>query len=214
MSITSYTLLKSTLADWVMRDDLTSVIPTFIQMYESSVRRDPRYRNLTYTTLSVSTAQTDLPTDFLYMESLAHTGPTYFGELSVVSPGESSETEKQYAGSTGVPETYFITGNLNEGFKLNVSPSPSEAFTLDFSYWATIERLSDSVQTNWLLTEHPDIYTYGSLVEMAPYIEDDERVALWRSELERRIQELWQSVERAQFSGKLVRRPGDGQNIP
>lgn len=47
---------------------------------------------------------------------------------------------------------------------------------------------------NWLLTAHPDIYLYASLVESAPFIRDDERVALWEAELEHRLQNLAGSV--------------------
>lgn len=32
---------------------------------------------------------------------------------------------------------------------------------------------------NWLLTAHPDVYLYGTLVESAPYLKDDARVAVW-----------------------------------
>jgi hypothetical protein len=51
------------------------------------------------------------------------------------------------------------------------------------------EPVTDS-DTNWLLTQHPDLYLYAALVESAPYLKDDERIALWRAELDRRIAEV------------------------
>jgi hypothetical protein len=40
---------------------------------------------------------------------------------------------------------------------------------------------------NWLLTGHPDVYLYASLVETAPYLKDDSRVPVWMAELDRRL---------------------------
>ena len=33
--------------------------------------------------------------------------------------------------------------------------------------------------SNWLLTLAPDAYLYGSLMESAPYIKEDNRIAVW-----------------------------------
>jgi len=49
---------------------------------------------------------------------------------------------------------------------------------------------------NWLLTTHPDIYLYGALVEGAPHLRDDERVVMWESLLQQRIEEMHGSVRR------------------
>jgi len=45
--------------------------------------------------------------------------------------------------------------------------------------WRDVTALSDTNTTNWLLTSHPDVYLYGSLLEAEPYLKDDERAALW-----------------------------------
>jgi hypothetical protein len=42
-----------------------------------------------------------------------------------------------------------------------------------------VTTLSTSVTTNWLLTAHPDVYLYGSLLEAQPYLIDDARIATW-----------------------------------
>jgi hypothetical protein len=43
MTITNYTTLQSTVADYLNRTDLTSIIPTFIQLAESQINRDVRH---------------------------------------------------------------------------------------------------------------------------------------------------------------------------
>ena len=54
--------------------------------------------------------------------------------------------------------------------------------------------LSAGTDTNWLLTNYPDIYLYGSLIESAPYLRDDQRIGLWQSEYDRRADELAGSI--------------------
>ena len=43
MAITNYTNLQSTISDYLNRDDLDAVIPTFIQLAESQINRDVRH---------------------------------------------------------------------------------------------------------------------------------------------------------------------------
>ena len=43
MALTNYSELKSSIADFLNRDDLTSVIPTFISLAEAQFARDLRH---------------------------------------------------------------------------------------------------------------------------------------------------------------------------
>ena len=43
---------------------------------------------------------------------------------------------------------------------------------------ATTSGYPDSA-TNWLITNAPDIYLYGTMLEAEPFIMNDERVQLW-----------------------------------
>ena len=53
-------------------------------------------------------------------------------------------------------------------------------FKRDLAGGTTITALSGGSPTNWLLTSHPDVYLYGTLMEAAPYLKDDERVVIWK----------------------------------
>ena len=48
MGITSYSTLKSAIADWLLRDDLTAVIPSFISLAEADISRKMRHWQVTY----------------------------------------------------------------------------------------------------------------------------------------------------------------------
>ena len=78
MSIATYTELKAAIADWLLRDDLTAVIPTFISLAEADISRNLRHwRMEERVTLSVSGQYTDLPDGFLEvaMATLASSRP-------------------------------------------------------------------------------------------------------------------------------------------
>jgi len=53
-----------------------------------------------------------------------------------------------------------------------------------------VTTLSTSVTTNWLLTAHPDVYLYGSLLEAQPYLIDDARIATWSQLFDKVVAEV------------------------
>ena len=66
MAITTYSELKSAVADWLLRDDLTSVIPSFISLAEAKFNRRIRdYRMMTRATTSVDEGYVAVPGDWL-----------------------------------------------------------------------------------------------------------------------------------------------------
>jgi hypothetical protein len=67
-------------------------------------------------------------------------------------------------------------------------------------YYKALPALSAN-STNWLLTAHPDVYLYGSLMQAAPYLKNDERLAVWGSLYTASIADLNQSSDRAEVSG-------------
>lgn len=76
-----------------------------------------------------------------------------------------------------------------------------------------IPRLSEQNPTNWLLEEWDDVYLYAALVETAPFLREDERIPVWRSELDRRLDEMhlmkWNQAWRYEMPSR-PRRPYGG----
>lgn len=214
--ITDYSTLQTHIANTLNRPSLTAdgVVPNLIQQFESSARRgitiqDPStgdwmtvpVRNLVdRATFQVSADGTDLPTDIDSIESFYHDGPTYFGPITMV-PADQIPVYKANYGDTGVPEFAAITAN-----KLRFAPEADATYSLRMTYWQKITSLSAQNTTNWLLTNHPDIYLYGALCESAPYLKDDARLAMWKTELRDRVLALEASNERKQFGGGSLQR--------
>ena len=66
MAISTYAELKTAVADFLNRDDLTASIDTFIDLAESNLNRDVRHwRMQIRSTLAISSQYTTLPSDWL-----------------------------------------------------------------------------------------------------------------------------------------------------
>lgn len=209
MAITNYAQLQSAVLAWLDREDDADIVPavqTFIANAEATLRRRPEVRNLVEAVLFLDQETVDLPADFKSLEALYYLGPTRFGSIDIV-PQDVLAVEKRNAGLTGpVRKASFVAKR-----RLKFAPVPGETQTLGFGYWQTVSpSLSDVAATNWLLDDHPDIYLYASLVESAPYMREDPRLAVWEQELGRRVDELNKQIEREQWGGSLVVRPRSG----
>lgn len=186
--ITTYSTLQDNITSWLMRGADTTFqgdVPTLIQLAEASLKRDKRVRQQRVENISLSSESPGLPNDLKTIISLTLTGPTHFGPLKQVSMNEFEDLKDKYGDAAGVPTHFAIAGT-----SLWVHPTPGETYTGRLVYERTITNLSDANTTNWLLTNHPDIYLYASLLEAAPYLKDDERIAVWASTLEARIESL------------------------
>ena len=66
MAITTYAELQSAITDFLNRDDLTAVAPTFISMAEANLGRDIRHwRQEKRSTAEIDTQYSAIPADFL-----------------------------------------------------------------------------------------------------------------------------------------------------
>ncbi len=201
MAITNFTNLQTAVASWLNRDDLTSNIVELIQMAEDSLKNDWRLRKYQPRTFVVSADDAALPSDFKAIENLYHDGPNTFGEIEIVS-GNLIGVKLGMFGTTGTPAYAAVIDK-----KLRFAPVPNATFNLKLTYERTLAALSASQPTNWLIDEAPAIYLYATLVESAPFLKNDSRVAVWRDLLEEKIEKLHITRERERYSGRLVARP-------
>ena len=200
MAITDYASLQTTVADYLARSDLTSAIPGFIRFCEVHAQRELRVRYMeTIATVSTvgGTALYAVPND--YLEARAFILETSIpAALDYMTPAAMVTKYASY--SNGQPQSYSTIG---QNFQL--APTPDGVYTAQLIYYAKIPSLDGvSVTSNWLLANYPDVYLYGSLLEAAPYLKDDERIQIWMGMFDRAIAEIKGEDARARWNGSPV----------
>lgn len=202
MALTTYTELKTSIADWLNRTDLTTTIPDFISLAEAQIERQLRTRQmLTRTTLTIDAEFEAIPADFLEIRALKLTSTNPDTPLSFMTMDSLDEQSLIDTGS-GRPKYFTVVGT-----DFRFVPTPDAAYTSEIVYFAKLNKLSTSVATNFLITSSPDIYLYGSLLQAAPYLLDDARIPVWSSLYERALSDLQLADDRGSTSGgKLLSR--------
>ena len=197
--MTTYATLKSDIAGWLLRDDLTSAIPSFIRLAEASIRRDVRIRQMIRTyTLTISTQSQALPEDFIEMERVVLDATTGY-ELEYMAPAALYASDAYH--DSGLPQFWTV-----EGEYLITAPDAT-GYDLLLAYYKPYAALTNPTDTNWLLTNAYDLYLYGSLIHSAPYIKDDSRIAVWSAGYTNALNGLKADARRSQLgSGTLSRK--------
>src|SRR3990167_8534841 len=189
----SYDTLRLAIGDWLNRGDLDARIPDFITLAEADIRADLESRNVTHNTaLAVTTGSTTLPTDIKILRSLYRQDPINGGPITLVSPEDIAHFRTLYP-QAGYPRVAAVVAG-----KLLLAPAPDGAYALEIIYEPDIPALSGTT-TNWLLQKHPNVYLYGALRHAAPYLKDDERVALWHTGYQDHIDKLARAKQRYEF---------------
>lgn len=199
--IADYDELKAAIADFLNREDLSAVIPTFIRLAESRIDRDLRHwRQEKRVSLSLTGQFNNvLPADYLQAIRL-QLNDTRTAELSQISNAMMLQLREERGDAVGRPENYLLTAG-----QIEVYPTPDATYTASLLYYGRITALSDSATVNWLLLEAPDAYLYGALIHAAPYLKDDSRLAVWESLYKMTMDSLTVTSEDARWGGTGLR---------
>ena len=199
-TITNYATLQSAIADYLNRADLTSQIQTFIQFCEADLNTRLRSREMIVNATATSDGQfVALPPDWLEAINMMIVGGQ--SPLRYITPDEADTIIKA--------QTYTSTRfySMTTGI-IELVPPAVDDITIDMVYYGKIPALSDANTTNWLLTKAPDVYLYGALTHAAPFLMDDQRMAVFSQIYLARVQSLQDESQKALHSGSpLIARP-------
>lgn len=196
MALTTYDELKTSIGDWLNRTDLTSAIADFISLAEAQIERQLRTRQMIVrSNADISTEYAALPGNFLETKSFKLTSTNPITPLVFQTIDALDELSRTYSAASR-PKYFGIVGG-----QVRVVPVPDATYTTELIYYAQLTKLSGSVSTNWLLTASPDIYLYGSLLQAAPYLQDDARIPVWSNLYDRALTDLQTADDRGATSG-------------
>ena len=199
MPITNYDELQTVIADYLNRDDLAARIPTFIDLCESALNRDLRHwRNENRAIAPVNTRYSALPSDFvepIRMELSDDKTP-----VQLMSHYEMQSEREKTSDQAGKPRNY----NITQG-EIELYPTPDTTYNLEMYYYGKIPSLTAAAPTNAVLTNFPDVYLYGSLINSAPFLGDDQRLVVWAGLYQSAVDAVNTQSERAK-QGAVGRR--------
>lgn len=182
MAISTFAELKTAVANWIDRTDLSSRIPEFITLFEAQVNRRLLVRpQTTSTTITMSSGSGSLPSDYLEWKRVTWDGSTD-RELDYVTPSFLKAFNP--TGASADPHYFTIEGGTIKVARLSDT-------SLDLLYSQKVPALSDAATTNWLLTAHPDAYLFGSLTMSATFTSDAENGRAWNVLTQGILGELW-----------------------
>ena len=198
MAISTYVELQTAVANWLDRDDMSARIPEFIALTEARFNRILRIRAMETEAEQATSAGVrtySLPTDYRQMRTV-HLTTNPITAMSYITP---EIMDRIWAGSTqGKPTTYTIKGG-----NIYVGPAPDVIYTIKFLYYKKIPALTALAPTNDILTDAPDVYLYGSLLEAEPFLQNDARVQLWATAFQQAITDIQEQDEKDRHSGEL-----------
>lgn len=161
----TYAELKTNIADYLHRTDLTDKIPLFVTLAESSLFRSLDVKEL-------ETVYEDA-TDEDYASL-----PPDFGALSKITISTGGrETTLDYLAGADQSSTPHPTHYAYENGQIRIYGAGS-GVDYKLYYKAKLTPLSNTVQSNWLLQNAADLYLYAGALEAAKYLRNAGEVAL------------------------------------
>ena len=198
----TYDELKTNIASFLNRSDLTNQLDFFIDATEAELNRRLRNKDMVKRATATADGQyLSLPTDWLEAINV-QIDSNDFSPLFQQSIESMDVYRKSKGNATGQPVYFALVDNTIE-----LAPTPDSSYTLQLTYYGSIDALSDTNTTNFISTSYPDAYLYGALKHASIFLMEDDRVALFSSQFEKAIEEISMEQEKAEFGkGSLMQR--------
>lgn len=184
----NYLQFKTYLANFLWRPNdanLIANLDTLVLMATSELRRRLLVKDRELVaTISATANPFPAPSGFTHMIELRYNGIP----LKRVESYQATDfTFDYYAGTTSpTVGDYYYVGNQLIYFQGQASVEVPVSFSM--RYRSGLPALSGDIDTSWLIDDYIDLYIYAVLKHTAPYLREDERVALWTSLYENALQ--------------------------
>ena len=198
----TYTGLLASIASWMDRDDLAAIIPDFVTLFESNANTEGAIRTqFNRTSVSLPTVANQnyvtMPTDFMGADTMLLTKSG--GGLEPLTPFAGA-----FAMYTAYPNAVAAPGQphgfINLVGKLELAPTPDAIYANTLYYYQKIPPLITNTN-NWLLTNFPQIYLFGSLVAAEAFMGGDPAISKWGNLYDNAVQKLEGATDRNKYGG-------------
>lgn len=185
MPISDYTELQQAVGDWMSRADLLGNAADFISLAEARLNRELSPVEVD-ASLTGSVGSRTLDISALAMvEPVALYLKDTGGELRVLP---RSEGTFPHLDSIGRPAIWATDGTL-----ISLNRPCDQAYGFRFRYKQRFA-LSDAAPTNWLLSEHPDVYLAAAVMWGGVFVQDGGYAASFKALLEETIPSIRNTI--------------------
>lgn len=189
--VMTYTSLVSDIQNYLERTDSTLVasIPNFIAMAEARLARELKILGFIRPVTSTFVLGEPIlakPTNWRETVSFNIGTGTGLRSRKEVYPRTYEFARAVSPDPTSLGEPRFYSDyDFNHWF---LSPTPDQAYPFEVLYYELVKPLDESNQTNYLTEITPDLLLYATLLQSAPYLKDDQRIATWQAYYDRALQ--------------------------
>lgn len=198
MALATYTDLKAAIATWLNRTDLTTYIPDFIALAEERIYRDLRIKAMeTAFSTTIASGVIALPTDYIELKNAYVDGsPVYLLERASLEDIYSMYPTRSTSG-----KPLYIA---REGDNFIFGPYPDSTYTIKGTYYKKLAALSAANETNWLTSGASSLILFGALAEAAPFLKDDQRLAIWEGKFQTQLRDVQRADRREALRGSSL----------
>ena len=194
MTIATYTELKTEVADFAHRSDLTAKMDTFCVLAEAIINKDLRTLEMeTILTVTFNDAFYDLPADYLEIRAIHIENSGARVPIKSYSP---QQLDRLYSRATGTANGFAIHGGQIE---LRPAPSVTDTVDGDISYFTKVSTLTSN-STNDILTAYPMIYLSAMMLQVYLYLQDDIELAKWSEVYNSQIKQANKSAQAGRYN--------------
>jgi hypothetical protein len=178
--------------------EVTSKIDSFLKIVEARVNRVLKTRDMSSRTTIATVLDQEyysLPTDFAGLRDIEFRD-TATSDIRVTMQYLTPD-QMNIVYSNGLSGHYYtLVAN-----KLQISPTHDSGKIIEIVYYQKLVPLTSLATTNWLSASHPDVYTFGLLVEISSFVKDAEAKALWDVRFIDAVNAIQSDDDRIRWSG-------------
>lgn len=180
--VMTYDSLVDDIESYLERTDTATLdkIPTFIMLAEQQIATQIKFLgNLTVNTSTMTTSDPVIAKPARWHKTVSMN--ITVGGVRTPVLLRKYEYIREYwpdATDTGLPKFYC---DYDYSHWL-VGPTPDDDYSFEVLYYERVQPLDSTNQTNWFTQYAPQALLYGSLLQAMPFLKNDDRIPMWRSE--------------------------------
>lgn len=175
MALSTYSELKTAVLDWMVRADLSGNVADWVTLGEAKLNRELNPVETDNTLTGVADSREISTAALSVVEPIA----LYLIDTDTSDEAELTQKSDFVRDSTSGEPSYWRFVQHASAPKIIFDCPLDAAYT--FRFVARIRfALSDSATTNWLLTNHPDLYLAACILEGSLFTDQYEKAAAFK----------------------------------